>query len=282
MEKLSIQDEGYCMKLYDSIFKRRSVRNYSSSILPKDKMDHAKKAKDNSIKLENSIDIQMHFIENGEKFADRISGIIGNYGKIHAPHYIAITSEEKEGRFRGIGYLCEQIVLYLTSLDVGTCWIGKGATDKILSNFVEMPKNHTSTSLIAFGYAEKDKQLKKRNRWKRKNIDDFLLEGNLEELNRPWKRILEAVRVGPSAMNSQPWRFAVEKNILHLHTVKRNKLMNLITGDLENMNKIDGGIALLHSQLAATTLANNAKVFIDRDESRKNLNYIGSLQIEIN
>lgn len=280
MEKFDIEDEDCFIKLYDSIFRRRSVRDYSFEDLPEEKLSEAKEIVQSLEALDPSVDLRFHLIKEGKPFLEQISGVIGNYGKVRAPHYLAVTGERKEGRFRGVGYIGEQIVLYLTNLDIGTCWIGKGVTDEILSRFIKLPEDHTFTALVAFGFPEGKEQLKKRNRWKRKELSDLIIDGKMDDLPSPWNRILEAARVAPSAANSQPWRFLVREDLLHLYTVKRNRLTNLVTGNLENMNRIDGGIALLHSQIAAKTLAKNGEVFISSEQEGKDLNYIGSLKIE--
>ncbi len=280
MENFDVGDEDCCMRLYDSIFIRRSVRDYSFENLPEKNIDSIKNAIEGTKDLGYSTDPKISLVQDGEKFADRISGIVGNYGKVRAPYYLALTAEEKDGRFAEVGYVAEQLVLHMTGLDIGTCWIGKGASAKILTEFTDLPEDHKFTAMIAFGYPEGEKQLKKKSRWKRKDLDELLLEKKTENLDRPWRRVLEAARVAPSAVNSQPWRFDLNEDTLHLYTVKRNKLTNLVTGNLENMNKIDGGIALLHLQVAAKTLAEDAEAFISSAEGRRGLNYTGSLKIE--
>lgn len=56
------------------------------------------------------------------------------------------------------------------------------------------------------------------------------------------------VRLGPSAVNKQPWRAVVMNDTVHFY-LKRNK--DFAIGQHGDMQKIDVGIALCHFDLAA-------------------------------
>jgi len=59
---------------------------------------------------------------------------------------------------------------------------------------------------------------------------------------------LEMVRLGPSAVNKQPWRAVVMGDTVHFY-LQRNK--DFAVGQSGDMQKIDVGIALCHFDLAA-------------------------------
>lgn len=41
-----------------------------------------------------------------------------------APYYLALYSEKKENYLVNIGFIFQQVSLFLQSIDVGSCWVG--------------------------------------------------------------------------------------------------------------------------------------------------------------
>ena len=65
-----------------------------------------------------------------------------------------------------------------------------------------------------------------------------------------YRDAFEAVRLGPSASNKQPWRLVQDnEGLIHLY-LKENKLYNRMLGKIR-IQLIDMGIALCHFELAA-------------------------------
>jgi hypothetical protein len=62
-----------------------------------------------------------------------------------------------------------------------------------------------------------------------------------------WQPVLEAVRLAPSATNSQPWFFAAEGDVLCAYCRQLGFLKAKILG---RMNQIDMGIGLCHLVLS--------------------------------
>jgi hypothetical protein len=50
-----------------------------------------------------------------------------------APHYIAIFSETKEGYLTNIGFMFQQMDLFLSRNDIASCWQGIPASKKRIS-----------------------------------------------------------------------------------------------------------------------------------------------------
>ena len=105
----------------DTVTKRRSVRSYDSRALEQDTKE---KILSYAEELENPIGpkIRIQFIDkntaaNGEK--------LGTYGIIKgADSFIGVTAVKEDYALEALGYEFEQIVLYATSLGLGTCWMG--------------------------------------------------------------------------------------------------------------------------------------------------------------
>ena len=43
---------------------------------------------------------------------------------IKAPHYLIFGSEEKEGAYENIGFIGQQLDLFLSESGIGACWLG--------------------------------------------------------------------------------------------------------------------------------------------------------------
>ena len=137
------------------------------------------------------------------------------------PQLIAIYSEEAEGYLENIGFLFQQMDLYLQTLGLGVCWLGMGRMNPRTTTDVEGMK---FVIMLSFGYPKGD-QL--RHDWK-----DFKRKPMEQITDRPDAR-LEPARLAPSAVNSQPWYFTHAGDTLHVHCSKKG-------------SRLDIGIALAH------------------------------------
>lgn len=95
--------------------------------------------------------------------------------------------------------------------------------------------------VVSFGYSESSSDLMRKlvGGAKRKDVSE-IAEGKMDA---EWAKIMDAVRLAPSAANSQPWRFVVSDDSAHVYIVKNEKIL---TKSLDTMNRIDAGIALGH------------------------------------
>lgn len=141
------------------------------------------------------------------------------------PQLIAIYSEETEGNLENIGFLFQQMDLYLQTLGLGVCWLGMGRMNPKTSAAVEGMK---FVIMLAFGYP-KGSQLRRDGKgFKRKS---------LEQITDKTDPGLEPARLAPSAVNSQPWYFTHEDDTIHIHCSKKG-------------SRLDAGIALAHLYVA--------------------------------
>lgn len=235
------------MNLFEAIYGRKSIRKYAGSNLPAEKLQEIQTIADGANRLYKYIDLRVHLVQDGEKIQQIMSGIIGSYGKIRAPHYLVITSEEKDGYLENVGFAVEEIILKLTALGIGTCWIGGHVKRNLLQNIINMPANQTPAVLVAFGYPAQGEELLRKNpaEAKRLAVNEFVT-GTLDDT---WSKIMDAVRIAPSAANTQPWRIVFDQNGVHVFAVKRSFF--LVKHLLERVNRIDIGIALNHIAIAA-------------------------------
>lgn len=270
------------MDTYEAIYYRKSVRKYSKEKLSDDKLDEVREIIDNSDSLYNQLDMTTHLIEEGNKVQEVISGIVGSYGKVEAPHYLVITSEEKEGFLENIGYCLEQVILKLTTMGIATCWIGGNINKDSLAHILDMKDSHRPVIVISFGYA-KDKDNYKRSekgKAKRKDISELIIDGNP---GSKWSDLLTAAQLAPSAVNMQPWRFDIDADKLHVYAIKRNRFLKKIFKPLKHlklMNNIDVGIALSHIKIAADHLGRGIEFERIGSAKKKKYRYIISVLMD--
>lgn len=260
------------MNLYEAIFYRKSIRKYKPVALSKDTLNNVENIISSTKRLYEEIEMKVHIVEDGKKIQDISKGIVGSYGKILAPHYLVITSEEKEGFQENIGYTLEQIVLKLTTLGLGTCWIGGFIKKELLDGIMDIPENQKPIIVIAFGVPLMDYlNTKVSSGERRKEIKDIVLSG----YNEDYKEIIEAIRRAPSAINIQPWRFAFEDNIIDMYLDGGN----FLTKKIYHFKNLDGGIVLAHLKIACDEFGYNIKLE-KRNKAEKGLDYLISVVLE--
>ena len=137
------------------------------------------------------------------------------------PQLITVYSEEADGYLENIGFLFQQMDLYLQTLGLGVCWLGMGRMNPKTTETVEGMK---FVIMLAFGYPKGDPLRKDGKGFKRKKMPEIT--------DRPDPG-LEPARLAPSAVNSQPWYFTHDGDTLHVYCSKKG-------------SPLDIGIALAH------------------------------------
>ena len=137
------------------------------------------------------------------------------------PQLITVYSEEAEGYLENIGFLLQQMDLYLQTLGLGVCWLGMGKMNPKTAAEVEGMK---FVIMLAFGYPQGD-QLRHDGKGFRRKAPEKIADTADPRL--------EAARLAPSAINSQPWYFTHDGDTLHIYCSKKG-------------SRLDAGIALAH------------------------------------
>ncbi len=267
------------MQLYESIFHRHSVRSYHESPLPEPELSEIKGFLDDRPRFYPAIPSEVTLVEDGAGLQRNISGIIADYGKVRSPHYLVISSEEEDGHLVDIGYSLEYLVLQLTRMGVGTCWIGKGFKGKGLREFVDLPSAQEARALIAFGPPGPDEELARIEEPHRKELGHFLPHKRESQLDEKERKLIDGLRRAPSALNGQPWRVSLEGETVRLFIELRSKITRTLVGNMLTMNKIDGGIGLSHLEIAGRNLWSNCSLERGADVSADGMEYIGSLEL---
>ena len=144
---------------------------------------------------------------------------------------ILFYSETKDEYLRNIGYIGEQIDLYLASQNIGALWFGIGKPQNIQINGLDF------VIMISISKMPEDTFRKNMFKSKRKPLSEIWSGNTLG--------IAEIVRFAPSACNSQPWIIENTGNNLMVYRFKKPGKRGIMPADkVRYYNKIDMGIFL--------------------------------------
>ena len=186
---------------------------------------------------------------------------IGTYGFISGVRqYIAGCVKTGGMDLEGYGYAMERIVLFATSMGLGTCWLGifkRGPFGKAMQ-----PQDERMPAVAAVGYAAEKRSLMDRTvaasagARKRKPTGALFFEDDFTtpmDAKEPLRDCLEMVRIGPSASNKQPWRAVRKEGAVHFYLAESKGYAGnkLSTGTIQ---RVDMGIAACNMETAAQAL----------------------------
>ncbi len=253
MEELIAKEE-----LYQTIFKRKSIRKYQQQKLSVEELQEI----EDFLKEAEVIDPEIKF-ETKIVDSDQVKSLI----PIKAPHYLQFFSEEKGDYLLNAGFILQQLDLYLAANNLGSCWFGMAKPKKEIIADSELEYVIT----LVFGRAAEENI--------RDSIEDFDRKtlSEIKEGNDHYD-LLEAARLAPSATNGQPWYFKVEADQIHLFQNEPNFIKKFF---YEKMNRIDMGITLAHLWLAAVEhdYNFNFKKYSQAPAVVEGYNYLGTVEI---
>ena len=150
------------------------------------------------------------------------------------------------------GYALEGIVLLLTAMGLGTCWLAGAWRRGGFAERFALEADEISPAVTPIG----------RPAARRSPIDAVFRAGARSSRRLPWERLftvsreeagrwaacLDAVRQGPSATNGQPWRIAKEpgRPVFHLGLAG--------PAPRRSVRRLDAGIAMCHFAVVAAEL----------------------------
>ena len=241
------------MNWTDMIFRRKSVRSYTGEPVDEQTLDRIRHFIREAKPLDPSIRIEADIIPKSD--ARCILPWL-------TPQLIAIFSEEQEGWLENVGFVFQQVDLYLQSMGLGACWLGMGRLHSQELNTARSRDGMKYVIMLAFGHPKGTALRSGKEEFRRKAIMDI---SDLPD-NR-----LEPARFAPSSVNSQPWRFMHEGDTIHACCVRTG-----LPRQLSDMNRIDMGIALAHLYAANT---DSFRYFKQDVQPPKGCEYIGSFTL---
>lgn len=259
----------------DALRERTSVRTYDGTALTADEEGALRAAFAEAVPgpfgaTPRFILASRDEIEDAAARATEVKGgvRIGTYGMIVGPRsFIAGVVAKRPFACVDFGYCLEGIILRATELGLGTCWIGGAFGRGAIARALGAGKDEFVPATTPIGRAAGKPSLQDRfvrgsaRAGTRKDSAKLFFEageaGDLVPLGDPgqWAAVLEAVKIGPSASNKQPWRLVVDRRkgeALHL-VMHEDKAYNNMLGEVK-LQELDMGIAMRHVEVAATSL----------------------------
>ncbi len=240
------------MNIYEAVYNRRSVRKYRMEALPPELLEQIDRFMTAIVPLDRTSRLEMEILEN-------ISGkqkIRGMF-KVEAPYYLSLYCEDSPAAYRNAGYMAEQVVLYLTTKGIATCYLGETKVGAAEKNGLKR------LLVIAFGRGEGDiyRDKKEAHRFSLNSLCAWK-----DEPGENIKTILNAARLAPSSFNSQPWRFVVYSDRIYIFS-RKDALLHIKS--MASMRDFNMGIMLSHIMLAAEELCMNMETVTDQQFLKK-------------
>lgn len=247
-------------ELYQAIMERRSVRRYDENSLSPDVLDAVGEIASNVAPLipENVFRTLIRdYTPHDEGWILRSA-----YGRFMTPPHVMVPYAVGEYPLTDLGYRVEQIVVRLTALDIGTCYIGAlGAEDSLRSRF-GLPEGARVGATVFFGQPASgvggtvDAVVRTlAGGRKRMAVRELFFDGDFGSPSAPPSEIaplIEAARWAPSAVNAQPWRFLWREGRLMLFVTMGT--LKYFGGERGQYPLHDGGICMANISLAMETL----------------------------
>lgn len=199
-----------------------------------------------------------------EQEPDALRGL-GTYGAVkRVAGFIVGAVQENERNLEDYGCLMERAVLLATDLGLGTCWLG-GFTRSSFAKQISAQAHEILPAVTAAGYSagNDDPAIRKRagggNRLPWEELFFHQRFGNplTRETAGAHAVALDAVRLGPSASNKQPWRIIQDGNVWHFYLQRTRGYRERLAARLlrvADLQRMDMGIAMCHFELTAAEL----------------------------
>lgn len=209
------------MNYYKQIFKRKSFHIFKDTGVITD--DEIQRLNDfiNGVKpLSAEIKTEIHIVPENETTCKR-----------GGQYCILFYSESKDEYLRNIGYIGEQIDLYLASQNIDALWFGIGKPKDMKINGLDY------VIMISIAKMSEDKFRKDMFKSKRKPLSEIW--------NGDTLGVAEIVRFAPSACNTQPWIVENNSSDLMIYRYKKPGKRGIMPAEkVRYYNKIDIGIFL--------------------------------------
>jgi nitroreductase len=185
---------------------------------------------------------------------------LGTYGIIRgAKEFIGAKVPDGPLALEALGYSFEKLILYLTSLGLGTCWLGGTFKRSAFAALMELQENELFPVVSPIGYPQDKRRVSeslmrlasgsdKRQEWRTLFFSEDFSNPLSEKEAGDYALPLELLRLAPSAVNKQPWRVVRDAKAYHFYLAHARGADKGAGVDLQ---RVDLGIAACHFHLAA-------------------------------
>ena len=210
--------------LYNMIFKRKSFhlfRNIGNEHITEQELKEIENEFNNIKPLVDDIKVKIKIVKDSTTC------------RRGQEYCILIYSEKKDNYLQNIGYIGEQLDLYLVSKNIGTLWFGIGKVKEKQLDGLDF--------VIMIAIAKVDDETKFRK---------DMYKSKRKELSEIWNGeyyldIANIERFTPSACNTQPWIVDSSEKQLKVHRYRKPGKRGIMPVDMvKYYNQIDIGIFL--------------------------------------
>ena len=241
-------------ELYEMIFKRKSFhlfRNIGKEHITDEELEELENAFYKFKPLVDDIKVKIKVVKDSTTC------------KRGQEYCVLFYSEIKENYLQNIGYLGEQLDLYLVSKNIGTLWFGIGKVKEKELDGLQF------VIMMAIAKVDSaDKFRKDMFKSKRKDLSE-IWNGNY------YMDVAEIARFAPSACNTQPWKVEASEKQLNVYRYRKEGKRGIMPKDMViYYNQIDMGIFLcfLDLCLSKNKIDYNRTIYTEKDhESEYNL-----------
>ena len=248
-------------KLYDMIFKRKSFhlfRNIGDEHISPEELEDIENQISKLKPLVDDIKVKIKIVKEGATC------------RRGQEYCILFYSEKKDNYLQNIGYLGEQLDLYLVSKNIGTLWFGIGRVEEKQLDGLDF--------VIMIAIAKVDDESKFRKdmyKSKRKELKEIWEGDNYLD-------IANVVRFAPSACNTQPWKVEASENEIKVYRYRKEGKRGIMPKNLViYYNQIDVGIFLCFLELCLNKnkLKYNREVYAEENHENE-INLLAKYSID--
>ena len=237
-------------ELYEMIFKRKSFhlfRNIGNEHLTEKELHNIEKEFNKLKPLDDSIKVKI-------KIVKKESVLRGQ------EYCILFYSEKKDNYLQNVGYLGEQLDLYLVSKNIGSLWFGIGKPDEQQLDGLDF------VIMIAIAKVDSPEKFRKdMYKSKRKELSEIWSGDNFLD-------IANIVRFAPSACNTQPWRVETSNKEIKVYRYRKEGKRGIMPKDkVIYYNQIDIGIFLCFLELCLehNSISYKKELFVEEDHEKE-------------
>lgn len=265
----------------ESIRHRRSVRTFDGSVIDDTVLNSIMEF---AQKVSNPYDIHVTW-----KILDARKESLSSPVITGTETWIAGKMAKVPHAEEAFGYSFENIVLFAESLGIGTTWIGGTMDRQAFERAMSLSEGEVMPCVSPLGHPARKMSLRETVMRKgvradsRSEFSELFFDSSFdrpftEETAGDFRIPFEMVRLGPSAVNKQPWRLVKCGSTVHFYE-KHGIGSGSGSWDVQ---KIDLGIALSHFKIAAEESGMNASFFVEDPgmEVPDNTSYIASYEIK--
>lgn len=218
------------MTLLEAVSARHSVRKYVDKELS---ADIIAALQDKIAECNKVGNLNIQLVQNETR---AFTGML-SYGQFSGvKNYLVMVGKKSKDLDERVGYYGEQLVLFVQTLGLNTCWVG--LSYRKVPEAYNVGKDEKLVCMIALGYGETQGVSHKI-----KDIEDV---SNASDITPSWfKRGVEAALLAPTAVNQQKFSFEYVGVKDNWHIVKARKGFSII-----GYTGVDLGIVKCHFMIA--------------------------------